>query len=145
MRWMQYPGSGCQKYGRYISSKLSISPRDREVLIVRCAVKTQSIYEWGHHVKIAKSVGITDQDLEQLRLATPSDMSAIDMALVHACDELLTHTEISTETFQLLSENFNTSSIMEIISVVGLYNWTAMLLKSFHVRLEGAISQEIQG
>ncbi len=122
--------------GRYISSNLTISPRLRELLIIRCAVKTHSAYELKHHVPIAISAGLTEGELVILQAQSPHGMTSLEMALIQACDELLTNTEISDETFRELSSHFTTGEIMEIISVVGVYNWTAMWLRSFKVTVE---------
>ena len=125
--------------GRYISNELTISPRDRELLIIRCAVKMKSVYEWAHHERIAKSVGLADKELEELKRPTPCDLPAVDIVLVQACDELIDTLELSENTFRALSKSFDTGNIMDIISVVGLYQWTAMLLRSFHVTIEDVL------
>jgi 4-carboxymuconolactone decarboxylase len=125
--------------GRYIGSNLKLSPRDRELLIIRCSVKLESIYEFSHHQLIARSVGILDKEIEELQLPTPKGMLAVDLALVQACDELIDKTELSEKSFGTLSKHFDTNTILEIISVVSLYQWTAMMLRSFHVTIENVL------
>jgi 4-carboxymuconolactone decarboxylase len=124
---------------RYISTRLAIPARTRELLIIRCAVKVGSAYEWEHHVRIGRGAGLTDSDLEALASAEPStSLTPADAGLVRACDQLIDDAQLSESTFRELSADFTTSELMEIISVVGTYYWTAMLLRSFQVPVEDA-------
>jgi alkylhydroperoxidase family enzyme len=122
--------------GTSLNATLNIQPRQRELLILRCAARIDSVYEWEHHVETAKTEGFTADEIEALKSDEPNLKEETDNILVRACDELLSHSEVGQETFEQLSQHFNTQEIMEIISVVGFYQWTGMMLKSFKVPLE---------
>ena len=44
----------------YVSAESGLSPRDREILILRTGWLAQSDYVWAHHSAAAKAAGLTD-------------------------------------------------------------------------------------
>ena len=46
-------------FERYISSESTLSPRHRELLILRTAWLCRSGYEWARHAGVAKKAGFT--------------------------------------------------------------------------------------
>src|SRR5215216_2447272 len=42
-------------------------PREREIVILRCAYVKQSTYEWHQHVRIARDAGLTPTEINALR------------------------------------------------------------------------------
>ena len=53
-------------FGNHILSKSTLSPRDREIAILRIGWLCQAEYEWGQHVLIAKRSDITDEEIERI-------------------------------------------------------------------------------
>src|SRR5437868_9081309 len=51
--------------GKLLSGKLPA--RERELLILRTAWLCKAEYEWGQHVAIARSAGVTDDEIERIR------------------------------------------------------------------------------
>src|SRR6266513_185475 len=56
-RWLPFGG-------KLLTGKLPT--RDRELLILRTGWHCRSDYEWGQHVLIARSAGITDEEIERI-------------------------------------------------------------------------------
>src|SRR6266566_5379480 len=56
-RWMPFAG-------KLLAGKLPA--RDRELLILRTAWRCRSDYEWGQHVLMARSIGITDDEITRV-------------------------------------------------------------------------------
>src|SRR3954463_2049506 len=50
--------------GKLLAGKLPA--RDRELLILRTAWHCRAAYEWGQHVAIATSAGVTDDEIARL-------------------------------------------------------------------------------
>ena len=55
-RWMPFAG-------KLLAGKLPA--RDRELLILRSAWRCASSYEWGQHVRLAKQVGISAEEIDR--------------------------------------------------------------------------------
>src|SRR5437763_15082056 len=50
--------------GKLLAGKLP--PRDRELLILRTASHCRSAYEWGQHVSIGRSAGLTHDEIARV-------------------------------------------------------------------------------
>src|ERR1700694_5378783 len=63
-----------------------LAPRDRELVILRVALRTECAYEWPH-VLLALGVGVTEAEVRALSNASAA-WSDADAALLHAVDEV---------------------------------------------------------
>src|SRR5687767_15602169 len=80
-RWAQFGGT--LLFGG------ALPPRDRELLILRTAWLCDAEYEWGQHVGIGLSAGLTEDEIERIHGGpTSSEWSERDRALLAAADEL---------------------------------------------------------
>jgi 4-carboxymuconolactone decarboxylase len=99
-------------FATHVLSKSTLPPRDREILILRIGWLCRSIYEWSQHVAIGKGCGLTDDDIEAIRVgASHPQWSAFDAALVQAADDLHHHARISDDVWAALSGNYTLVSM----------------------------------
>ena len=110
-------------------------PHDRELLILRTGWNTQAVYEWAKHVG---SVGrARDHGLDPLWIAQGADAqgwNANELALIDAANEMFRDTTISDETWQTLSERYDTHQMMSIAWTTGRYRRVSMTLNAFGVQ-----------
>ena len=57
-RWMVF--------GNHVLAKSTLPARDRELLILRTGWLCSAPYEWGQHVAIGRSAGLTDEEIVRL-------------------------------------------------------------------------------
>ena len=131
-RWLPFGG-------KLLAGKLPA--RDRELLILRTAVLCRADYEWGQHTLIARSVGISDQEIERTRAGAEADgWESFDAVLMSAADELHETARISDDTWQSLAERYDERQLIEVPMVVGHYHMVAFALNSLGVPLEPGVS-----
>ena len=110
-------------------------PHDREILILRTGWNAQSVYEWAKHVG---SVGrARDHGLDPLWIAQGADATGWDtneLALIAAANEMYRDTAISDETWQNLSERYDTHQMMSIAYTTARYRRVSMTLNAFGVQ-----------
>jgi len=122
---------------RQLSSKISISEREREILILRTAWLCYSEYEWGNHLLLGKQAGLTDDEIDNIkRGSTAEEWNSSDSLLLKTADELYCDSFITDETWKALHKKYSLEQIMDIIFLVGQYNMLAMFLNTFGVPLE---------
>ena len=127
-------------FATHILSKSSLSPRDREILILRTGWLCRSEYEWGQHVLIAKREGLTDRELRQIAEGPGSEgLAQHDDLLLRAVDELHARSRLSDETWQELAAIFDRHQLMDLVFTVGQYSMLAMALSSFGVELDSGV------
>jgi alkylhydroperoxidase family enzyme len=127
-RWLPY--GTAMLYAR-------LPPRDRELLILRTAHRCESDYEWIQHSRIGPDAGLSEAEVEQVRMA-PGDgnWSDFDASLLRAVDELIDEHMISDATWNTLAERYDDSLLMEVPMVVGHYFTVGLTLNTLGVQPE---------
>ena len=115
----------------------TISPREREILILRIGWLCQAEYEWAQHAVIGKACGLSDEEIARIKLGPDAPgWSEHDALLLRATDELHTDACISDATWNGLAKKYNTQQLMDVVFAVGQYNLVSMALNSFGVQLD---------
>lgn len=124
-------------FNGHLLSATSLTPRQRELLILRTAVLRQSEYEWAQHVVIAGDVGISRNEVTAIAWGPDhSDWSEADAALLRTADELVADGVIGDATWAALTAQLSTEQILDVIFTVGAYETLGWMLRSFGVRLD---------
>jgi 4-carboxymuconolactone decarboxylase len=116
--------------------------RDRELLILRTAWLCDAEYEWGQHVGIALSAGVTESEIGRIHARGPSDQwSDTDGALIAAVDELHERAHITDDTWKRLADTYDYQQLIEICMVIGQYHMVAFTLNSLGVEPEPGLPE----
>ena len=126
--------------GRHIMSGSSLEPRLREILIMRVGWNTNCEYQWGQHVNMSKSAGLTPEDHARIKKgADAKGWTELESALLTAVDELTSGTMIGDATWATLAKHLGTEQLIDTIFTVGHYNTVAMALNSIGVQPEAGL------
>jgi alkylhydroperoxidase family enzyme len=106
-------------------------------LILRVGWLCQSGYEWGQHVLIGQKAGLSDLEIEAIKVG-PSDASwgIQDAWLLTAADELRADAFITDETWRALASYYSQQQLMDLVFTVGQYQLVSMALNTFGVQLD---------
>jgi 4-carboxymuconolactone decarboxylase len=130
-RWLPFGG-------KLLLGKLPA--RDRELLILRTAWLTRSPYEWGQHVGIGKSSGLTDEEIARVPLGPGAPAwEPFEAVLLTAADELHTDACISDATWAALADQYDERQLIEVPMLVGHYHMVAFSLNSLGVQREAGV------
>lgn len=130
---------GWMPFTRYVlGAENTLTPRDREILIMRTSWNCNADYDWAHHVAGARRAGLSDEDI--LRLSKDADApgwSRSDTLLIKAADELHRDQFITEDTWKgLTAERYTDHQLMDVVFTVGQYTMVSMFLNSAGVQLE---------
>lgn len=115
----------------------TITPRQRELLVLRVAQLRDSAYEWAQHVYQAGVVGLTPEEVARVRVGPSAPgWAPLDAALLAAADELVSEARIGERTYDALSAELDTRQLMDVVFTVGAYEVFAMALRTFDVELD---------
>jgi alkylhydroperoxidase family enzyme len=121
----------------FINQVSKLTPRHREILILRIGWDCRSEYEWAKHVG---SVGhARDHGVDPVRVAQGPDAPGtdpFDAALLRATDELYHDAAVSDATWKALSARFDPALVMSAVYTVASYRATSMSLRAYGVQLE---------
>lgn len=120
----------------YFLREGKLTPRDRELAILRNAWLCQAPYEWGEHVAIAKQVGVTSAEIEAIITGSSAPgWSTHDRAVLKAVEELDERAMISDATWAELARGMSKEQLLELPALVGSYKTIAYLQNSLRMEL----------
>jgi len=130
-------------WGNYVLSREnSLSPRQRELAILRTGYLCKSGYEWAQHCVIGLGSGIAESEFAAIKAGPDSPHWApLEAAMLRACDELVGDHFITTPTWQALAE-LGERARMDLVYTVGQYTQVSMLLNSFGVQLDPGLAPD---
>jgi alkylhydroperoxidase family enzyme len=115
------------EWGRYeLGRSLSLTMRDREIVIHRTTALCRCEYEWGVHVAFfAPRVGLDDDQLTSLTHGSPADPCWTDpaeAALIRAVDQLHDSADIDDAAWQELAAHRSDAQLLDVLLLAGWYH-----------------------
>lgn len=128
-------------WGSYVlSKKNALSPRDRELIILRIGFLCRSGYEWAQHTDIGLRAGLNAEEIARIKQgADAPGWSDSEAALLAACDELHARHFISDATWARLTAHFTQKQCMDAVFTAGQYTQVSMMLNTFGVQLDAGL------
>jgi alkylhydroperoxidase family enzyme len=124
-------------YNSVLLGEGTLSPRYRELLILRVAWRTRSDYEWLQHVQLALRLGLSAGEIEAVSRGAGADAwTPLESDLLAAADQLLDRYLIDDATWTRLAAHFDARQLMEIAFAVGSYTCLAMAFNSWGLQLD---------
>jgi alkylhydroperoxidase family enzyme len=124
-------------FNGHILFATTLSPRQRELLVLRVAHRRDSAYEWAQHVVLAGDVGLTADEVARLREGADSaGWLPLDAALVRAADELIESARLTDGTWAALTADLDAQQVLDVIFTVGAYDALAMALGACATELD---------
>jgi 4-carboxymuconolactone decarboxylase len=128
-------------FGNHVLVKSTLPARDRELLILRTGWDCRAPYEWAQHVAIARTIGITDEEIERITDGPDAvGWSAFDAVLLRAADELHSDQSLTDATYAALAEHYDAQQLLDLVSTVGQYTLVSMALNSFRVERDDNVT-----
>jgi alkylhydroperoxidase family enzyme len=124
-------------FNGHVQFASTLSPRQRELLVLRVSCVREAEYEWEQHVIQGGDAGLTEEEIDRVRDGgNAAGWSALDAAMLRAVDELVGDAMIHDETWVALASELDVEQLMDLVFTVGAYEVLAMALKSFGVQLD---------
>lgn len=118
----------------------SVSPRQREMVILRMGWNCQAEYEFGQHQLFGKEAGLTDVEIEALtRPLGTHPWEDADRALLQMTDDVYVDDCVSDVTWAELTRHFTVPEVMEFIAAAGCYRLVSVMLNSCGVQLDEGV------
>ena len=133
-RWMPYV--------EHILRNNTLPEREREIAILRVAWNSRSAYEWGMHAGLARSLGFTDADLENIARgtersgSTTDHWSATEAAIIDAVDDIMTDWKVGAAAWAALEAEFDEKQLIDLLFVTAQFIHVAVTLNSVQIELE---------
>jgi alkylhydroperoxidase family enzyme len=114
-------------WGSYeLSKRLSLSMRDREIVIDRTCARCGCEYEWGVHVAFfAERAGLSSDQITSLTKGGASDpcwADERDRLLIEAADALHDSADIGEDLWHQLARLFSAEQLLDLLMLAGWYH-----------------------
>ena len=98
-------------------------------------------YEWAQHVRMAKSAGMSDEEVDAIMAGPDSPVwGPRDTALLRAVDEIAADRYVSDQTWKRLTEDFDRQQLMDLVFTIGAYDLMAMAFNTFGLELDPGLT-----
>jgi alkylhydroperoxidase family enzyme len=120
----------------------ALDMRLRELIIMRLGWSTGSEYEWTQHWRVARQLGVEEDDLLAVRAWQASDrFGSIEQAVLAATDDVVATGAISESTWVRCSEAMpDPALLVELVVAIGNWSLFSSLLRSLKVPLEEGVA-----
>ena len=126
--------------GYELSRRLSLSMRDRELVIDRTCARCGCEYEWGVHVAFfAERVGLTGAQVASLTHGGPTDACWTDdrdRVLLEAVDSLHDTSAIGDRLWERLAAVFAEDQLLDLLLLCGWYHAVSFAANGVRLDLE---------
>ena len=121
-------------FNAHLLRQSTLTPRQREVAVLRAALASRSEYLWDHHVPLALRVGLTEDDIERVRTGTANDPA--DALIVRAVDEMAESSTLSDDAWERLRGLLDERQVLDLIFTVGCYQVLAVAINTLRIQPE---------
>ncbi|OBF08230.1 carboxymuconolactone decarboxylase [Mycobacterium sp. ACS4054] len=118
-------------FNAYLLKGSTLSPRIREVALLRVVHLADCHYLWSHHLPIAERAGLSSRDIDGIRCGEGLD--PLDRTVIRAVDELTADSNVSQSTWDELGRAFGDRQRMDLVFTIGGYLLLAMAVNTFGV------------
>lgn len=112
--------------GYELSKRLSLTMRDREIIIDRTCARCCCEYEWGIHVAFfADRVDLTSEQITSVTHGNASDPcwpEERDRLLIEAADSLHDCADLSDDLWFRLRQHFEDDQLLDLLMLAGWYH-----------------------
>ncbi len=118
-------------------SRLQLSPRLRELAILRLFQLTRCEYGYAHHVRIGRDAGVTDEQIAALaRYESSERFSPLEKLVLRYTDAATKLTDAAPALAQQLKSELSERDVFELTFCIANWNLMAHLLLPLQVELE---------
>lgn len=128
-------------WGRYeLSKRLSLTLRDREIVIDRTTARCRCEYEWGVHVAFfAERAGLSSAQISSLTRGDATDPCwphDRDRLLIEAVDALHDSADVPDGLWHRLAAEFSEAQLLDLLLLCGWYHAISFAANAARVPLQ---------
>jgi alkylhydroperoxidase family enzyme len=125
------------RFGVTLLLKGELSPKLRELAILRVGNLAKSNYEWTKHVPMALAAGASKEQVDALpSWATSTEFNEQEKAVLNYADEVSQNIRVSDGAFSRLRYFLSEREIVELTVTIGYYGMVCRTLEALQIELE---------
>jgi 4-carboxymuconolactone decarboxylase len=138
-------GDLAQQFGASMRFHSSMPPRLNEFAIILTARFWTAQYEWNAHRRAAAQAGLSEDIIQAVAAGKrPAKMAADEETVYNFCTELLKTHQVADATFQATVKAFGEKGVVDIMGVIGWYQFVSMMLNVDRYPLGPGVQPELK-
>ncbi len=135
---------GTMPFQEYIAHRSSLSPRHREILILRTAWLLNNDSIWGEHAAVARSAGFSAADLRRVAQGPGAGgWDPFEATLLTLADELFRNSSVTDATWKALMGRYDMFHLLDAVMTVTDFTTAGLLYNTFGVQPDAAFTDRI--
>ena len=130
-------------YTIYMSERSTLTPRHRELLILRTAWLTGKQPIWASRVPIAKTEGLTAAEIRRVAEGPPAGWSSFEATLLRLADELYRNSSVTDATWNTLAVDYDILRLMDAVETVNNFVVLSLFYNSLGIQPDAGTTDRL--
>ncbi len=131
---LPYIGLNYQRMGNSILKGEELSPKLRELAVLRVGYLDKSAYEFTQHTRIGLRAGLSREQIDQIAAWEKSSVfTDEERAILAYTDAVERDIQVDDETFANLKKHLNEHQIVELTAAITFYGMTCRILEALKI------------
>lgn len=131
-------------FRNYTVHKGDLSPREKELIILRVAFHMKTWYEWAAHVTRGLECGLSVNEIERVHQGgEAAGWTDSESILLTALDELVEQHHLTKETLSRMHHHYSNKQIMDLIAIHGVYVIIACMINTWGLDLDEQFEEKL--
>ncbi len=125
-----------RELNQYLSFDAGLSGPVRELAILVSAREMDNQFEWAAHEPVARKEGLSDAAIDVVKnRKSTTGLSDDETVVIQLGREIFEEKKVTQQTFTRAVNKFGKQGLVNIVSLMGSYASTAVLLRTFEMQL----------
>lgn len=121
--------------GAHVRLKSSLSPVERELIIIAVAREKDAAYEWASHVATGRKAGLREEAIEAVRNRLDvAGLEPDERDIVTFVRQLLRSNRVERPLFDALLARHDTRWLVELAATIGQYQYISAINNTFDLQ-----------
>ena len=123
------------QFNIHLLSTSTLPVKERQIAIMRTVWICGGTYAWSSHLNTSKSCGLSSDMYHPIQVGADDPyFTEFERTVVRATDELVHNHEVSPQSWEALSREWNSQQMLDFLFTVGAYILTAGVMRSTGVQ-----------
>jgi 4-carboxymuconolactone decarboxylase len=129
-------GTATQKLGATLRYSDALTDRERELVVLEVASSERCNYEWHGHSAVARKAGMSEEQLDGLRLGvTVPGLAPTEAAILAIARSIVADGDLTDAAFEAAVASIGERKLFHVVTLIGYYRATALALRLWRVPL----------
>ncbi|MBU2648995.1 carboxymuconolactone decarboxylase family protein, partial [bacterium] len=135
---------GVMPIQKHIREETSLTPRHRDILILRTAWVLGCEYVWAQQSDMAKKQGLTSIDLRRIAEGpTAKNTKPFEADLINLVDQMICNTYVNENIWKSVASKYDVNQLLDTVATVGASTTLSLMCNALGVQADAAFTEQM--